>query len=62
MLELLIMQYEDVFGVPFPLSRYAGAAEIEIINLIFHCCSTCTPCEEVNEKELPNLFPEAPHR
>ncbi len=62
MLEMLLMQYEDTFGEPFPLKKYEGHREIELINLLFHCCNYGIPCSEVNEKELPNMFPDAPHR
>ena len=62
MLEVLLMQYEDQFGVAFPLKNYVGYREIDLINIIYYCVQNNILCEEVNEKELQNRFPDAPHK
>lgn len=61
MLEVLLMQYADIFGEDFPLANFAGTAEIEVINIIYECVHT-------NTKYTPgmtvdtNRFPEAPKK
>lgn len=61
MLEVLLMQYEDIFGEAFPLADFAGVAEIEVINMIYECVNTntrYTPGMTVDS----NRFPEAPKK
>ena len=43
MLEMLLMQYADQFGCPFPLKSFEGKSEIEVINVIYDCLQTCEP-------------------
>ncbi len=37
MLELLLVQYKEMFGEDFPLVQFAGRPEIEVINVIYDC-------------------------
>lgn len=46
MLEVLLNQYEDQFGIPFPLANFAGRPEIEVINILYDCVQAGTPYEE----------------
>ena len=39
MLEVLLFQYKDMFGVDFPLDEFAGKQEIELINVLYDCVS-----------------------
>lgn len=59
MLEVLLMQYEDIFGEAFPLAKFEGTAEIDVINLIYECVHTNTPYTSGMTVEN-NRFPEAP--
>ena len=61
MLEMLLMQYKDQFGEAFPLERFEGEAEIDVINIIYDCVlnnEIYTPGRPVPE----NRFPDAPHK
>ena len=40
MLEILLIQYKDMFGVDFPLREMEGQAEIDVINIIYGCLQT----------------------
>lgn len=61
MLEVLLMQYNDIFGEDFPLASFAGTPEIEVINLIYECVNTNTKYSPGMTVEN-NRFPEAPKR
>lgn len=37
MLELLLMQYNDIFGEAFPLAEFDNKSEIELINILYEC-------------------------
>ncbi len=37
MLEMLLMQYEDIFGEAFPLAEFEDRSEIEVINILYEC-------------------------
>ena len=39
MLELLLMQYREIFGEDFPLLEFDGKQEIEVINILYDCVS-----------------------
>lgn len=39
MLELLLMQYKELFGEDFPLLQFEGEQEIEVINILYDCVS-----------------------
>ena len=39
MLELLLLQYREIFGEDFPLADFAGRQEIEVINILYDCVS-----------------------
>ena len=43
MLEVLLMQYKDIFGMDFPLIDFEGKPEIEVINTIYECVHNNTP-------------------
>lgn len=58
MLELLLHQYEDQFGQPFPLADFAGRTEIDLINIIYECTLRNKPYEPGMTAE--NRFPDAP--
>ena len=58
MLELLLMQYEQQFGHPFPLFDVEDWAEIEVINLVFDCIQNNDP--DNRTRPTVNKFPTAP--
>lgn len=60
MLEVLLFQYKDQFQADFPLANYAGVAEIDLINLLYYCVFNGVEVSEVESKEIPNYFPDAP--
>ena len=39
MLEVLLFQYKDMFGEPFPLAQFADSREIDVINILYDCVS-----------------------
>ena len=39
MLEMLLFQYNDMFGEPFPLKLFAGKPEIDVIDILYDCVS-----------------------
>ena len=39
MLELLLIQYRELFDEDFPLAKFAGEQEIEVINIVYDCVS-----------------------
>ena len=43
MLELLLLQYKELFGEPFPLLDFEGAQEFEVINILYDCVSKNLP-------------------
>ena len=43
MLELLLIQYRELFGEDFPLAKFAGEQEIEVINILYDCVSKNLP-------------------
>ena len=43
MLEVLLMQYREIFGEDFPLLQFEGKQEIEVINILYDCVSKCLP-------------------
>ena len=43
MLELLLLQYRELFGEPFPLLEFDGAQEFEVINILYDCVSKNLP-------------------
>ncbi len=58
MLEMLLWQYKDIFGVDFPLKDFAGSAEIDVINILYDCVLNNEPYRP--GKKIENRFPEAP--
>ncbi len=58
MLEMLLWQYKDQFGVDFPLRDFTDRTEIEVINILYDCVQNN---EEYRPgKKIENRFPEAP--
>ncbi len=43
MLEVLLMQYREIFGEDFPLLQFDGEQEIEVINILYDCVSKSLP-------------------
>ncbi len=43
MLELLLMQYREIFGEDFPLLQFDGEQETEVINILYDCVSKSLP-------------------
>ena len=37
MLELLLLQYREIFGEDFPLADFDGKQEIGVINILYDC-------------------------
>lgn len=37
MLELLLLQYREIFGEDFPLLEFEGKREIDVINILYDC-------------------------
>lgn len=59
MLELLLRQYEETFGKPFPLLKVKGVREIDVINILYECLYSNT--EYYDNMPVPeNRFPDAP--
>jgi hypothetical protein len=58
MLELLLVQYEEMFGEPFPLKKVAGRREIDVINILLDCVRTRSPYDPV--KRVPDIVTGAP--
>lgn len=58
MLELLLAEYEQQFGHPFPLREVSDWAEIEVINLVYDCLQTNNP--NLRKRPTVNKFPSAP--
>ncbi len=59
MLELLLMTYQDYFGVPFPLADFTDRSEIEVINILYDCVQSNEPYRP-GRPAPENRFPEAP--
>ena len=58
MLEILLIQYRDMFGVDFPLRELADCSEIDVINIVYGCLQN-------NESyyrgmPVPDLISDAP--
>lgn len=58
MLEVLLMQYRDIFGVDFPLADFEGTSEIEVINIIYDCVHNNVPYSE--DMEIKTKIMDAP--
>ena len=52
MLELLLMQYKDMFGADFPLKDFAGRQEYEVINILYDCVLNNLPYDPARKVEL----------
>ena len=60
MLEVLLFQYNDMFGEPFPLKLFAGKPEIDVINILYDCVSNNKRYEEGMKTTVH--IDDAPHR
>ena len=58
MLELLLMQYRELFGESFPLLEFEGEQEIEVINILYDCVSKNLPYSR--ERKYERRILEAP--
>ncbi len=58
MLEVLLMQYREIFGEDFPLLQFEGKQEIEVINILYDCVSKCLPYDP--ERKIDYRITEAP--
>lgn len=58
MLEMLLREYENAFGKPFPLPDFEGHPEIDVINLVYACLEEGHPY--VPGMKVKNQFPDAP--
>ena len=58
MLELLLIQYRELFGVDFPLLEFAGEQEIEVINILYDCVSKNLPYSR--DRKIERKILEAP--
>ena len=43
MLELLLLQYKEIFGADFPLAEFDGRQELEVINILYDCVLNSLP-------------------
>ena len=43
MLELLLLQYKEIFGADFPLAEFDGKQELEVINILYDCVLNSLP-------------------
>ena len=65
MLEMLLMQYKDMFGDAFPLKQFTDSREIDVINILYDCVLTNTPYKPGKEvqariTDAPGLKKEEP--
>ena len=58
MLELLLMQYREIFGEDFPLLQFEGKQEIEVINILYDCVSKGLPYSP--DRKIDYRITEAP--
>lgn len=58
MLELLLLQYRELFGEDFPLLKFAGEQEIEVINILYDCVLNNLPYDP--ERRIVRRITEAP--
>ena len=49
MLEMLLMQYKDMFGEDFPLKKFTETREIDVINILYDCVLNNTPYDPGRE-------------
>ncbi len=59
MLEMLLMQYKDMFGVDFPLKEFTDRTEIDVINLLYDCVLAGEPYKE--GQKAKGRISDAPH-
>ena len=59
MLEVLLQEYEASFGEPFPLAKFEGAAEIDVISIVYTCIYEGHPYVP-GMRVKKDLFPDAP--
>ena len=58
MLELLLLQYKEIFGSDFPLAEFDGKQEIEVINILYDCVLNSLPYDP--ERKITPRITEAP--
>ena len=58
MLELLLLQYKEIFGADFPLTEFDGRQELEVINILYDCVLNGLPYDP--ERKITPRITEAP--
>ena len=58
MLEILLIQYREMFGVDFPLKELEGSSEIDVINIVYGCLQSNEPYSK--GMPVPSLIAGAP--
>ena len=58
MLEMLLMQYKDMFGEDFPIAKFEGVPEIDVINIIYDCTIVNKPYDP--NRPIKNRITNAP--
>ena len=58
MLELLLLQYREIFGEDFPLAKFDGRQELEVINILYDCVQNNLPYDP--ERRITPKITEAP--
>ncbi|MCR5824932.1 MAG: hypothetical protein K6G54_00045 [Oscillospiraceae bacterium] len=58
MLELLLLQYRELFDEAFPLADFEGKPEIDVINILYDCVSRNLPYSP--ERTFTRRITEAP--
>ena len=58
MLELLLLQYKEIFGADFPLAEFDGRQELEVINILYDCVLNSLPYDPA--RKITPRITEAP--
>ena len=58
MLELLHLQYKEIFGADYPLAEFDGRQELEVINILYDCVQNSLPYDP--ERSITPRITEAP--
>ena len=58
MLELLLLQYKEIFWADFPLAEFDGRQELEVINILYDCVLNSLPYDP--ERKITPRITEAP--
>ena len=58
MLELLLLQYKEIFGSDFPLAEFDGRQELEVINILYDYVLNSLPYDP--KRKITPRITEAP--